>query len=250
MVINSLGGKSFIVNLLSDFILKEIPYDEQSIIKIVDCENFFVIKGKTTFGESLNLSKIIDDFNSKYLELLNNNSIKNVINLIEYNSKLEEKESLKFSFFNSDNCLYSSDQINSFVLDDEYSYDEQLKKIDEDHNLISISEFPHGFSLGQGRLLYYYGKHITYNIPPHNPFTKITIELSNNKDNEDLLLNVYDESTQEYDERLKSSILDAFDFDYLSLKEEVKKIDWSLELTNPTDDWDFLKKINSNLLIF
>ena len=33
MVINSLGGKSFIVNLLSDFILKEIPYDEQSIIK-------------------------------------------------------------------------------------------------------------------------------------------------------------------------------------------------------------------------
>ena len=198
----------------------------------------------------LNLSKIIDDFNSKYLELLNNNSIKNVINLIEYNSKLEEKESLKFSFFNSDNCLYSSDQINSFVLDDEYSYDEQLKKIDEDHNLISISEFPHGFSLGQGRLLYYYGKHITYNIPPHNPFTKITIELSNNKDNEDLLLNVYDESTQEYDERLKSSILDAFDFDYLSLKEEVKKIDWSLELTNPTDDWDFLKKINSNLLIF
>jgi len=33
---------------LADFILNKIPKEEESIIQVIDCQNFYVIKGKTT----------------------------------------------------------------------------------------------------------------------------------------------------------------------------------------------------------
>ena len=40
--------------------------------------------------------------------------------------------------------------------------------------MVTVSEFPHGYSLGQGRLLYYYGKSIFYKIPPTYPVSSLT----------------------------------------------------------------------------
>jgi hypothetical protein len=48
---------------------------------------------------------------------------------------------------------------------------------------------------------------------------------------------------------LTSAILDVFDFDMSWLEKEIKKMDWSLELLNPLDEYDFIKKINKNLVI-
>ena len=52
------------------------------------------------------------------------------------------------------------------------------------------------------------------------------------------------------DEKLKSAILDVFDFDVSSMSSEMKKVDWSIELTNPLEDYSFVKKKNKDFIIF
>jgi len=249
MVLKSVGSRLFKVNLLSDFILELIPSEENTIIQVVDTLNFYVIKGKTSFKDPLNLSKAIDDFNSKYSLFFEDNFVKNIIDLIEYDVKTEKKESLKHSFFNSQNCSYSFKQIEQYHLDKSLSYDLNLNKLKDDTNLIVMSEFPFGYSLDQGRDLYYYGKHITYNIPSTYPFKELVLELSHNKENEDILFNVYNSFNEEYDEKLKSAILDIFDFDYTVLSNEMKKVDWSFELTDPLYEFECLKKLKKDFLM-
>lgn len=249
MVLKSVGSRLFKVNLLADHILKSIPVEENTIIQVVDCENFVVIKGKTSQKDPFNLSLLIDSFNSTYSIFFNEKFIKSIIDLIEYGVNLEPKEKLKFSYYNSENCSYNYKQCDAFNSDNLFSYDSELNKIDDESSLIVSSEFPHGYSLDQGRILFYYGKHIVYNIPPNNPFTKLTLELSTDLQNENLLFNVYDDFHEDFDEKLKSSILDSFDFSYSILKNEIKKVDWSLELTNPLSDYDCLKKIQKDFLV-
>jgi hypothetical protein len=52
------------------------------------------------------------------------------------------------------------------------------------------------------------------------------------------------------DDKLKSYLLDTFDFNYNKIREEIKKVDLSFEITNPLDDYKFLKtKIKTDLYI-
>ena len=253
MILKSKSSKLSIVNLLSDYILSKIPKEEESIIQVVDCNNFYVIKGKTTHNEPLDIVKIKDEFVSKYEELLGERKLSHTIDLIEYDSKINKVDHLSFTLHNNNkNCSYHYKQIESFINDDTNSYDFDLhiKTIDEDKSLIFCSEFPHGYSLGQGRLLYYYGKHITYNIPSSYPFNYLTLELSNNKDESgDQIFSVKNKSN-EIDYTLTSAILDMFDFDFSWLKNEIKKVEWYSEITNPLEDYDFLKKKIKDFIIF
>ena len=61
-----------------------------------------------------------------------------------------------------------------------YDYCYFLKEI-TDNELTFTSEFPHGYSLNQGRSLYYYGKHIMYSIPTNYPVSILTFNLSTDK---------------------------------------------------------------------
>jgi glucan phosphoethanolaminetransferase (alkaline phosphatase superfamily) len=85
-----------------------------------------------------------------------------------------------------------------------------LKKISDDTNLIYVSDFPHGYSLSQGRLLYYYGKHICYSIPSNAFVDSITLNISKDPETN---FSIFNNLSNEYDENLKSIILDVFDFD-------------------------------------
>jgi hypothetical protein len=49
---------------------------------------------------------------------------------------------------------------------------------------------------------------------------------------------------------LTSAILDVFDFDMSWLEQDIKKVDWSIEITNPLQDYDFLKKRIKDFIIF
>jgi hypothetical protein len=49
---------------------------------------------------------------------------------------------------------------------------------------------------------------------------------------------------------LTSAILDVFDFDMSWLEQDIKKMDWSIEITNPLQDYDFLKKRIKDFIIF
>ena len=116
--------------------------------------------------------------------------------------------------------------------------------------MLIYSEFPHGYSLGQGRLLYYYGKHIFYNIPPTYPISTLTFNLSTKKDEEESpIFSVYNNSLELDDETIRSWALDNFDFDMSWLFTEIKKVDWSIELTNPLSEYDFLIKKNGDSFI-
>ena len=240
MTLKKIGGKKFLVNLLSDFILNKIPHQESSIIKIVDCENFYVIKGKTTSKEVLFIPDIISEFNEKYKEHVDTKKITHTIDLIEYDSKLKEVVEITQTFHNNTpNCSYNWKEVERF--------DELVEK-DE---LVYMSEFPFGYSLSQGRDLYYYGKHIFYSIPSNYPHTSLTLTLSKEKNEEgEQKLIVFDEFFKSEDETLYSAILDVFDFDYNRLSKKMKKVDWSVELTNPLEEYSFLKERNKDFIIF
>ena len=253
MILKSPTSKLSIVNLFADFILNQIPKDEESIIQVADCLNFYVIKGKTTYKEPLDISKIKDEFVTKFEELLGDLKLSHTIDLIEYDSKLRPSESITFSYHNnSTNCSYHKTQYDEFLLDNSKSYDYNfhLKQISEDSNLIFCSEFPHGYSLKQGRLMYYYGKHIFYNIPYNYPVSTLTFTMSTTRDEYGEALFLVKNSNQKEDETLKSAILDVFDFDMSSLDKDIKKVDWSIEITNPLEDYDFLKKKVKDFIIF
>ena len=251
MILKSPVSKLSLVNLFADFILNKIPKEEESIIQVVDCFNFYVIKGKTTYKEPLNIGELRDEFISQFEELIGDRKLTHTIDLIEYDSKLIPVTSLTFPYHRSKNCSYTNSQIKSFESDDSISYDYNfhLKSITEDNNLIFLSEFPHGYSLNQGRLLYYYGKHIFYSIPTTYPVSSLVFELSTKKD--DSNEQVFSVSnTNQPDEVLKSAILDVFDFDMSWLENEIKKVDWYTEITNPLEDYDFLKKKIKDFVIF
>lgn len=229
MTLKKIGGKSFVVNLLSDFILSKIPQDESSIIKVVDCGNFFVIKGKTSSKDVLFLPNIISEFNEKFSI---NSKLTHTIDLIEYDVKLDIVSALEHTYHNNTpNCSYHYKDVEEF---------ENL--IDEDE-MIYVSSFPYGHSLSQGRLLYYYGKKVFYSIPPNYPITTLKFYITKEKNSEgEIDFKVYDEFFKSEDDVLRSAILDVFDFDMKSIESEIKKVDWSIELTDPLSEYDFLKE--------
>jgi hypothetical protein len=252
MILKSKNSNLSTVNLFADFILNKIPKEEESIIQVIDCVNFMVIKGKTTYNAPLNILEIKNEFLKKF-ELVNSkNKINNTIDLIEYDCSITKKDDLVFTYHNTDNCSYHKKQIESFKQDEKYSYDYNFfsKKIMDEDNLVSVSEFPHGYSLNQGRLLYYYGKHIVYNIPSNVPFESLTLTLSNKKNSEgEIIFDICDNFSDSLDESLTSAILDLFDFDMSWIENEIKKVDWSLEITNPLEDYEFLKKKVKDFII-
>ena len=82
MILKSPNSRLSIVNLLADFILNKIPKEEESIIQVVDCLNFYVIKGKTTYITPLDISSIKDEFIGKYESLIGDIKMSHTIDLI------------------------------------------------------------------------------------------------------------------------------------------------------------------------
>jgi hypothetical protein len=244
MILKNPSSRIFLVNLFADFILSKIPSVESSIIKVIDCKNFFVVKGKTSSKDLLNLTEIISEFSIKFSSYLSINKITHTIDLIEYNQNLSFENRISYTYHNSENCSYSTEQIKAFERkQSSYDFFFNLNEITDDE-MIFQSEFPHGYSLNQGRLLFYYGKHIMYNVPPTYPVSYLTFDISTNKneDSEQIF------SVQK-NEMLTSAILDVFDFDMNWLENEIKKVDWSFELTNPLEEYSFLKKIVEGFII-
>lgn len=251
MILKSPNSKLSIVNLFSDFILNKFPKEEESIIQVVDCINFYVIKGKTTHKEPLNISEIRDEFITKFESIIGERKISHTIDLIEYNVDLKKSTSLTFPFHRSQNTSYTHSQINSYLESNTISYDYNFSVIPiiEEDIMVFCSEFPHGYSLNQGRLLYYYGKHILYNIPIIYQHSTSIFELSTNK-NEDGEPIFSIKNDLGVNDLLTSAVLDAFDFDMSWLENEIKKVDWYSEITNPLEDYDFLKKKIKDFVIF
>ena len=209
MILKNVGSKIFLTNLLADFILSKIPKNEHSIIRVIDCGNFYIVKAKTSYKEPLDISEIVTEFSEKFSDYLGDKKITHTIDLIEYDATMFEQLELRATYFNSINCSYHESQINEFVkTDSSYSYNGDVVEVD-DNELSFLSEFPHGYSLSQGRLLYYYGKSLRYN----------------------------DDSVDPIKYHLVTEKLDMSE-----IKNEIEKLDWFVELTNPLEEYDVLKQ--------
>lgn len=227
------NSRSLNVNLLSDYLLSKIPSSEKTIIQIADCNNFFIIKGKTSSKDLLDLPKIIEEYIERFQEYIPEKINPNTIDLIEYDSEINEVDEVSFDFYNTENCSYSHKEISKNIFNED---------------MIVCSEFPHGYSLDQGRALYYYLKNIVYSIPTNFIFTSLTFKLKKKKEIE---LKVYNNffTDNEEDETLQSAILDCFDFDTSEIENKMKKVEWFQELTNPLSEYDFLKEVKKDFII-
>jgi len=251
MNLKKIGSNIFATNLFADFILSKIPKEEQSIIKVIDCTNFFVIKGKTTYNEVLDISTLTSEFEKKYKSIIKDVKISHSIDLIEYGVDMSSTSEITYTYYFTDNCSYNQKQIDLFKSEDCTYTNEYVPKKITDEELVTVSEFPHGYSLGQGRLLYYYGKHIFYSIPSDYSTQSLTFNLTTLKDEDgDNLLKVFNPYLGTNDDRLVSAILDVFDFDMSWLSTEMKKVDWSIELTNPLEEYSVIKEKNKDLILF
>jgi hypothetical protein len=221
---NNLDNKKNISCLLADFIINELGIEKDSRIQVCICDNFIIVKGETSSNDIINLSNTLDSFYKKYTTI---KSSKNIIDLIEYNRKLSQNKTMKFSFINDENC--------------------GIKPSNDDKEYFSISTFPYGYSFSQDRLLYYYFKKITYSIPSTYPYTKISFNISN--ENNKIDFTITDDYLNNENDCLKSIILDLYDFDLTSFQNEIKKMDLDVELLNPNDDIEFLKIKNKDFII-
>lgn len=241
-------NKKFFVNLFAEYILDKIGISTNTKIEIVHLDNFIVIKGLTSSNEILNLIEIKQDFIDLYKDYNFENHLSHTIDLIEYGVEMKRNDILTFRYHNSENCSYEQKVLDSCqnMIDLSQIYNSVLDKLG--NSMIVTSGFPFGYSLSQKRLLYYYAKHIIYSIPPTYYFRNLEMTISDKKCIEQEL-NVVNSETNDRDSVLISAILDSFDFEMGWIENEIKKMDWFYEVTNPLNDFDFLKRGNSDFII-
>jgi hypothetical protein len=154
MILYKKNSRHHITDLLSEFILNELGNNCNSIIEVMDCTNFYVIRGSTTSDKIINLYDVIKKFDIQYEEFLPPKKIMNVIDLIQYCDNITSPNIFKINLFRSDNPLYSKEQLNHLTNHDtSCSHDDIFMEISEDSNFIK-SQYPFGYSKNLGKVIF------------------------------------------------------------------------------------------------
>lgn len=212
--------KNKYANLLAEFLLSKIGKEKDSFFEVIDCSNFIVIKGKTNSDEILNLNLLKTEFINLYSNDSDGLKIGNTIDLIEYSENMEPSIEYSFDFFNT----------------------QDLKIPSCKQRIISTiykSDFPNGYSLRMGKRLFFYAKHIAYNLQAKYHWNKLSITICE-KDHENTF-EIYTDDCEEQNHNVRSSILDSFDFNFSWIDKNY---------LNENFENDFLKKVNSDFVIF
>lgn len=195
-----------VVNLFSEFVLSKINKTENSIIQVTDCGPFFVVNGLTTSLSILDLNKVKDEFVDWFSEVLTDVNIEtiNIIDLIKYGEKIKNIE-------------------RGWVKVNRSLYVEEPEPVSE----VSVSsEFPYGHSLNCGRLMVYYShyifNHCYSSIGTDDVYFYFTKELD---EDDDFKIRVITSKGDKVDHRVKSMILDVFDFNLEEFSGKLSKYD-------------------------
>jgi hypothetical protein len=234
-------------NLLSNKVITEFDKIEPSHItdiKVIDLENFVVIKGRTTINKSINYSKV---FKNYFDSLCDNDKVFNVIDLIDYGNipsnelinvhltSLNQYDMLMDNFnYNSqgeyhiihsnNTILYSNDKLFQIINELKEYKDFKGKKIIPSYPFVSDSIY--GKNLNSSKLYETYLKYISYNILEKQICREIELNLYhegdiNNISWETLELEVSSNNCIVSNEWLKSLILDIFDFNPNHIKKHL-----------------------------
>lgn len=265
-------SKSGLVNKFADYILKYIDEKYISMFEVIYLGGFFVVKGFTESEKVLNTLEIRNSFVEKYQHLLSCHGLEtmNIIDVIQY-GYLFNTNSIDIKFYKSDNINYNQKVLdylktNSLLFDEEFidynvsivktvsSFGKEIKS-DESYifSLMSIkSEFPYGYSLNAGRLELFYSQYIMYQVLPLINDNELIFRFTTTKDNEDdLEIRVITESNLT-ESKIKSLILDLFDFNLSKFKNNfLKDFDLEYEVENQlTKRTWFVKDKSSDLILF
>jgi hypothetical protein len=224
MVLSKDGSRSQIVNLLSEFILSKIPSESKTIIEIVDCKNFFVVKGKTTHDVVLNMFDTLEEFKTKYSTIIPSDKSIKTIDLIEYSSRFDKSKSISLKFYNTDYPNYSTDQIFHFMKNN-ISVDNipHITEIDDDTNFI-LSNFPYGYSHTCGKSLFQYLRQLSIQVIEELKISEIEFTIHNPHNPSSYEMTINDEiSTIE----LSTDLINQINNDVKN------KVDLSFEIINP-----------------
>jgi hypothetical protein len=196
--IDSKSRRGF-VNLFADYIVKEFGKD--TIIEVIDCGSFIVIKGETPKRELVDLSVVKERF-IKENPIFNKHNI-NIIDLIEYNKEVVYQPRW-FTYYPTDRCIYDQDTIDQII-----GY-EQLNPTNE-YSLSITSEFPHGYGLDRGRFEYYFGEYVTNHIKNITNFDEFSVLYDNTElIVEDRLLQIEMKNSLLNERHVRSLLLDVF----------------------------------------
>ena len=195
-----------------------------------------------------------DEFYSKNENLLKNLEIIqiNVMDIMKYDIKEWKNEKLDVTFFNSDRPMYhemivglefSSNKFDSSIYKNDFIYEispnlevEYIKTSFE--TLSQHSEFPFGYSLKTYRTIFYYLEYIVFNLKSSMFFKEINFIFEKNKNKNNF--EVYVDGS--LDEKLKSLILDLFDFNFEKLSLSLQDYDFTNDLSKPFKDKPWLIK--------
>ena len=265
------NSKSGIINKFADFIVNHIDEKFNSIIEVSYLGNFFIIKGITESDSILNLQQIKESFIEKYNYLLSANGINsiNLIDIIQYNQKIISGD-FNFKLYKSDTPKFNQNVINHVRNN---SLNPNIESIDYDicilkeitsiitaeeneiNNLNQMSlksEFPYGYSLGYGRLKLFYSEYIVNQIFNLINVDQIIFGFSDKKDNNgDLNIRIFSDSYLN-ENKIRSLILDVFDFNISKFKNEyLKDFDIEYEIENQLSprNW-YIKDRTKDLILF
>lgn len=237
MKLLELNTKQCVVNLFADYILKKIGQTTETIISVANLNDMVIcINGVTETSTILDLQELKEEFNKEYSEICETTGFDKIVGLIDlvtYESK-PTSHSRWFSFRKDGNSL--------------------IEITNNDDNFLQItSKFPHGHSLSVGRELLYYSEYIAHNILIPTYSDKIDIRITKNKLDEfdqEIYLKTY--SKYYSTDKIKSLILDIFDFNFEEFSVLLNEYDIMNDLLNSTQEkpWHIKDKHPNDLIIF
>lgn len=270
--INTFSREGF-VNLFADYLIKNTNYKTTSRFQVVDFKSFVVVYGATSSENVLDLNKIRDSFVSENKKLIEFLQIKhfNIIDLIDYREPLKQID-YHFEYFKSDRPLFRQEVLDEVIKDDynkEYisniNYTDKLEiefyspflvddiKVFNSTNFLSVSSsFPYGYSLNLGRSELYYGEYICNQLFNILETDKIIFKYSSVINNEDDF-NIEVTCDSIYTpEKIKSLILDVFDFNLNKfINDYLKNYNLEKDLDNQLNEKPWLVKDRmKDLVIF
>lgn len=208
--------KKFFVNLFAEYILSKISTSENSIINVIDVENFIIIKGKTTSNEIIDVLEILNNLKSEFPTYVPDDVNMKTIDLIEYGCELQDHNDVEIELFKSRNSLFSESELQS-------TSEQNINK--KDHDLIHVSSFPFGYSYSQGRLSYYICKKISYEFFQIKNCDKLEVKCIDKKifvDGYEVLVN-YEELHTKIKNELESENFDRM-YEITNLEKELNFI--------------------------
>jgi len=270
----NLNSNRGLVNLLADYIMIEISEKDKydTIIEVTDCGRFFVFNGMTSRKDLLNISDLLNKFKTEYESLVNSLGYDNfnIIDLVIYDNQLIKKEEFWFDFYNTNRPIFS-DKIINFLnsdlsklkyqkLEDGHNLNVELDFSEENTNSLNYftytpmtisSEFPHGYSFNMGRNHYYYSEYVVNQLFTTLMCNRISFR-SSTKINSDGDLNIEVLTNSIYsNDKIKSLILDVFNFDLHKFKKLISEYNYIEDLTKPLSEKPWLKKDQlKNIIMF